>query len=337
VADESLHDILRELASQQSKVAEALEKSSRKEKDKWDKFAALSTFLSTVIIAAIGLIFTQVYNIKQNERNEALKQQEIRVAQIQTVERFIPYLTGTEEQKKIAILAINSLGNTDVATKLAALYPSEGTISALKVIARSGDEPQRKLANEALQKVFDRQRGAVVQLAEETVGKSIAPYASGIIVTPDGYIVTASYAVTAIASVVDTKKVRVITSDGTVHTMKIIDVDEKLGTALLKIDGSNYPTLQFGSPLVKPGDSVLAIGTKGKLALEPATGLVKSVDKQYVEIKFDIEVSGFGGGPVLSNDGLLIAMIYTGSAEKNDQCIRSDIIRTFLDKFKIGA
>lgn len=57
-------------------------------------------------MAIAGALFTRVYNEKQDARNAALKEQEIRIAQIQTVEKFIPHLTGTEDQKKIAILAV---------------------------------------------------------------------------------------------------------------------------------------------------------------------------------------------------------------------------------------
>jgi hypothetical protein len=149
MADEKLEEILREWHSQQEKGATALERNAKKEKHSWDKFAALSTFLSTVVIAAIGDIFTHTCNAQQSERNEALKQQEIRIARIRIVEKFVPRLTGSEEQKKIAIFAINPLSNTKIAAQLAILYPNEGTISALKAIAKSGDESERHLANQA--------------------------------------------------------------------------------------------------------------------------------------------------------------------------------------------
>ena len=73
-----------------AKGKELLEKAGGSRKDRWDKFATMSTFLSTVVLAIIGGIFTHVYNSKQDERNEALKRQELKVAQIQTVEKFVP-------------------------------------------------------------------------------------------------------------------------------------------------------------------------------------------------------------------------------------------------------
>lgn len=339
MADENLENVLRELVEQQKKVAEALEKNARKGKDFWDKFGSMSTFLSTVVIAAIGAIFTHVYNLKQNERNEALKQQEIRIAQIQTVEKFVPYLTGSEDQKKIAILALNSLGNTEVATKLAALYPSEGTVAALKVIAGSGKEPERKLANQALQGIFDLQRNAVVQIAKQPVDPEgvSSVFASGVLISTNGHLITADYVVKGENS----NELRVITADGKVHTATVLATDERIGVGVLKIDSSSYPALKFGSVSIKSGDSVLAIGTRGELALEPAAGVVKEIEEQFVDVQFDIDISGFGGGPVLNSKGLIIGLVYklkpTDSNIKIDQCIRSDKIQSYLRTLKINT
>jgi S1-C subfamily serine protease len=184
---------------------------------------------------------------------------------------------------KIAILALNSLGNTEVATKLAGLYPSEGTVAALKVIAKSGQEAERNLANQALRGIFDRQRKAVVQVAVDD--PELQPYASGALVSPSGYVITADYAVTAAPNLDQRhEKLRVITADGASHKATVVGIDETSGLAVLKITSSNSPVLQFGNPTVRPGDSVLAIGSRGSLALEPAAGVVKGIDNRFAEV-----------------------------------------------------
>jgi hypothetical protein len=59
----------------------------------------------------------------------------------------MPQLTGSESEKRIAIIAISSLGNTELATKIAALDRSEGSKKALEAIARNGaTEEDRDLA-----------------------------------------------------------------------------------------------------------------------------------------------------------------------------------------------
>jgi hypothetical protein len=100
---------------------------SKNNKDRWDKFAALSTFLSTFVIALVGLFFTHIYNERQADRDHAVKQRENRIREVELVQKFMPQLTGTESEKRIAIIAISSLGNTELATKIAALDRSEGS------------------------------------------------------------------------------------------------------------------------------------------------------------------------------------------------------------------
>jgi S1-C subfamily serine protease len=118
-----------------------------------------------------------------------------------------------------------------------------------------------------------------------------------------------------------------------------VTIDENIGLGVLKIDSSAYPVLQFGSLSVKIGDSVLAIGARGKLALEPAAGIVKSIEERFVNVQFDIDIQGFGGGPVLDRKGLIIGIIHslksTDQNNKIDQCIRSDKIQDYLRNLKI--
>ena len=112
---------------------------SEKPKDAWDKFSAIGPFLSGLLVAGIGLYFTQSYNTQQ-----------IRLNEIQTVERFIPRLLGTQEEKELAILAISAIGNTELATKLATRYPSQGTAAALQKLANIAEPGEQKRAQEAL-------------------------------------------------------------------------------------------------------------------------------------------------------------------------------------------
>jgi hypothetical protein len=62
---------------------------------------------------------------------------------MQTVERFIPHLTGTEESKKVALLALSSLGSPEFATRFAQLNPSAGTEFAADVIMATASPAQQ--------------------------------------------------------------------------------------------------------------------------------------------------------------------------------------------------
>jgi hypothetical protein len=118
-------------------LLEKLGDKRQNKKDFWDRFGAISTFLSTVVLAALGLYFTNQYNERQGARDFQTQIHQTRVLEMQTVERFIPHLTGDEETKKIALLAITSLGSPEFATKFAQLSPSEGTEAAADQIMRT--------------------------------------------------------------------------------------------------------------------------------------------------------------------------------------------------------
>lgn len=130
----TLTDILDELKSQRSK-----------KKDVWDRLvgvAALLSTLATMTLGGAGLWFTHSYNVRQseiNERQTKLDQEnrkyQTRILEMQTVEKFIPYLTTEDEKKKkVALLAITSLGSPEFATQFAMLDNSKGTQAAADVI-----------------------------------------------------------------------------------------------------------------------------------------------------------------------------------------------------------
>ncbi len=114
-------------------------------KDRWDRFSALSTFLSTVVIAVIGLYFTHSYNSIESQRKADLDRQEAatrayqtQILEMQTMEKFIPYLTSKDEEtKKVAVLMISTLASSKLATNMAQLYKSKGTKEAVDVIMAS--------------------------------------------------------------------------------------------------------------------------------------------------------------------------------------------------------
>jgi tetratricopeptide (TPR) repeat protein len=126
------------IIEQQQIIIEKLSKS--KEKDGWDKLATLSTFLSSIVIGVIGVYFANAY-----------KAQEVRVGEIQVVEKFIPILAGTDENtKKGALLTIASLNNQDLAVRLGTSYASPGTIEAMEILLKTSKGENENLLRDAL-------------------------------------------------------------------------------------------------------------------------------------------------------------------------------------------
>lgn len=135
------------------------------EKDIWDKLMAVSPIISGMLIFVAGGVFTYTYN-----------QQQLKVQEIQTIEKFIPHLTGSEQSKKAAILAINSLTDAKLAGKIASLYASQGTVSALQSMTTSGNDIERAIAQQALTKTLNtlKERENRLDTMESAYRKALA-------------------------------------------------------------------------------------------------------------------------------------------------------------------
>ncbi len=113
-------------------------------KDGWDKIGAVAPIISGMLIFVMGGWFTYTYN-----------QQQLRLQEIQTIEKFIPHLMGNDQSKRAAILAISSLTNAELATQFAQIFSSPGTVSALRSLAESGTEKDKNIATDALARALE--------------------------------------------------------------------------------------------------------------------------------------------------------------------------------------
>jgi hypothetical protein len=120
-------------------IANSEQFAPRIQKDNWDKIAAIAPIISAALIFATGGYCTYTYN-----------QQQIKIQQCQTIEKFIPHLMGNEQTKKAAILALSTLINTETASKFAAIFASTGTVSALQTMSQTGTDKDKLIATQAL-------------------------------------------------------------------------------------------------------------------------------------------------------------------------------------------
>ena len=99
---------------------------------------------------------------------------------------------------------------------------------------------------------------------------------SGIIISPDGYIVTNNHVVDGAVNV------KVTMNDRRVMDAKVIGVDKLTDLAVIKIDGHDLPYLQWGdSSTLKPGQTVLAFGSPFGYFQDSVTrGIVSAVNRQ---------------------------------------------------------
>lgn len=94
---------------------------------------------------------------------------------------------------------------------------------------------------------------------------------SGVIISPDGYIVTNNHVVDKAS------KIEITTNDHHYYTAKVIGTDPNTDLALIKIDGHDLPIVKFGnSDAVKVGEWVLAVGNPFKLTSTVTAGIISA-------------------------------------------------------------
>nr|AQQ75140.1 hypothetical protein [uncultured bacterium] len=118
-----------------------------------------------------------------------------------------------------------------------------------------GADPFRDFFRRRTPEDDQRQRSRQRQSPEDRGRLAPTGLGSGVIVSPDGYILTNNHVVDG------ADKVEVTLKDRRAFTARIVGADPPSDIAVLKIDGGGFPTVPLGdSNKVEVGDIVLAIG-----------------------------------------------------------------------------
>jgi serine protease Do len=98
---------------------------------------------------------------------------------------------------------------------------------------------------------------------------------SGVIVSPDGYIVTNNHVVDGAT------QIRVTMNDRRTFNAKVIGTDKLTDLAVIKIDGHGLPNIPWGdSAKLKPGQTVLAFGSPfGYFQFSVTRGIISALDR----------------------------------------------------------
>jgi len=94
---------------------------------------------------------------------------------------------------------------------------------------------------------------------------------SGVIITPDGYIITNNHVIEG------ADEISVTLNDKSTYSAKVIGSDPNTDVALIKVEGKNLPTIPFGnSDELKVGEWVLAVGNPMNLTSTVTAGIVSA-------------------------------------------------------------
>ena len=147
---------------------------------------------------------------------------------------------------------------------------------------------------------------------------------AGVIVDPDGYIMTNAHVVEGAqrirvilpAPVGDSPLDMTAESERQILDAKLVGVHKETDLALLKVEGHDLPTLPLGTNRpVHPGEMVFAVGSPEGLRNSVTMGVVSSVwrqpdpDQPMVYIQTDAPINpGNSGGPLVDLDGYVVGL-----------------------------
>lgn len=169
-------------------------------------------------------------------------------------------------------------------------------------------------------------------------------YGSGVVISPDGYIVTNNHVVEGAS------KIEVTFNDKHKRTATIIGNDPSTDLALIKVDAHDLEYLTFAdSDKVRVGEWVLAVGNPFNLTSTVTAGIVSAKarninilgDGSTIEsfIQTDAAINpGNSGGALVNMDGNLVGVnaaiaSRTGSYEGYSFAIPSNIVKKVVEDF----
>ena len=157
--------------------------------------------------------------------------------------------------------ALSSGGQPDFVQAAAAVTPAVVYIRTTYSQSEGNDQQSQ------LQQMFGDMFG---QHMRPQSGPQMAS-GSGVIISPDGYIVTNNHVVEK------AEKIEITTNDHRNFRAKVIGTDPNTDLALIKIDADNLPIVKLGnSDAVKVGEWVLAVGNPFKLTSTVTAGIVSA-------------------------------------------------------------
>lgn len=200
-------------------------------------------------------------------------------------------------------IAIISIKNNDGKFKL----PTPYTPEYAPLTAQSANDRL------TVPQVYEKVAASIVDIMIST--PTGGGFATGIIYTTDGYIVTNAHVVDSAKSVT----VRLI--DGTEYPAEIIGFDSYTEVAVLKIEATDLIPAEFGqSSKLVVGEQIIAIGTPYDVTLTHTTsdGIVSAIRNQFTFEDLNLTLNliqhtasinpGNSGGPLLNLYGQVIGI-----------------------------
>jgi serine protease Do len=253
------------------------------------------------------------------------------------------------------------------ATTLAALVAAPALLAQSPSPRREAGAPPNAAASlerlsEGVQKLSERVRPAVVQIATSAYAPATGAglltrqrgLGSGVILDPEGYIVTNAHVAQGARRVqvvlsprTEAEGHSVLKARGRVLGAVVVGVDTETDLAVLKVEEKGLPFLPLGdSEALRQGQLVLAFGSPLGLENSATLGIVSSVARQLeldnpmIYIQTDASINpGNSGGPLVDIEGRVVGintmiLSQSGGNEGLGFAAPSNIVRTVYEQIK---
>ena len=315
-----------------SKLEADLEKLRAKPKDGWDKLAAVAPFVSGAMIGAIGIYATSAYNARQLQTQALQNDRAIVVAQVQTVEKFFPHLSSTDDRVREAALDAIAVLDEQLALKLAAHFGGRSGAAVLARLANSPDPTVAIPASSALAGQFERLKSVVASVRSSSDIQS-----TGFFVSSDGLLVVPSF-IFGSETTGDERITVQLHGVAESFVAELLANDDEAHLALLRVRvGRPVTPVQTWNTEPKLGDQAMVLAFVAGSEWVGRAGYIVGLDVARGRITTNIpSESGFAGAPVVDTSGRVIGMAESRDLAGNSVVIQADAISAFLRRHNAG-
>ncbi len=240
------------------------------------------------------------------------------------------------------------------------MMAQEKPINSLRALSSATEALSQKVSRSVVQifstgYTFNSESGESANTSNTSVITRQKSTGSGVVVSPDGYIITNGHVVQG-ARKVQVRLSYGLPKNGDEKTApphrelldaKVIGIDREADLALVKIEIGGLESLELGnSDALKQGQIVLAVGNPLGLDNSVSMGVISSagrqikVDDPMTYIQTDASINpGNSGGPLLDTDGRVVGIntfIFTqsGGSEGIGFAIPSNLVRTVYTQIR---
>ena len=165
---------------------------------------------------------------------------------------------------------VSALLSLDRAMETVAAHVTPAVVN-VTVTARAKAVPLQGLDQDQLQQFFGNPFGQRMMPRQPEIEHGLG---SGIVISPDGYIVTNNHVVK------DATDIRVTLNDRRVLQAKLIGADPMTDLAVIKVNDSNMTSLPWGdSTALHPGQTVLAFGNPFGFRFTVTRGIISALNR----------------------------------------------------------